>query len=140
MIMMAISMGSLGVSTFFFKQVYQDYRQTIFEDIYGRGVVFFVCSVIHYLFNKSDVSLFDLKVQIRITFFFRVLFVSFAYVFTYLAILNTSSFVYVVLILCMLPPLAKVVQRQTMIERNFSVLDLISFVTACVGLGLLFTN
>jgi hypothetical protein len=86
------------------------------------------------------VSLFDLKVQIRVTFFFRVLFISFAYVFIYLAILNTSSFVYVVLTLCILPPLAKVVQRQAMIERNFSILDLGSLITSIVGLGLLYTN
>jgi len=48
-IKMVVGFVSLSISTFMFKQIFVNYRHTIFEDIYGRGIVFFICSLIHYL-------------------------------------------------------------------------------------------
>lgn len=108
---MVIAMISLGIMTFTFRVMYDHYRHTIFEDIYGRGLIFFACASIHYIKKKDHGgnSIFEIRPHIRTLFFFRVIFISLAYVFLYLAILNTSSFVYVALILCILYPMFKYV-------------------------------
>ncbi len=53
-IMMIVAFICFGLATICFKAIYINYRHTIWEDIYGRGVVFFACSVIHYLFQKGE--------------------------------------------------------------------------------------
>lgn len=59
---MFIAMFSLGIMTFFYKVMQDHYRHTVFEDIYGRGLVFFLCASIHYMRNKkADNSVFDIK-------------------------------------------------------------------------------
>lgn len=83
-------------------------------------------------------SLFDIRPSIRVTFFFRVFFICMAYIFHMLAITYTSSFVYIALIMCLLPLLSKVVQRNAMIEKNFTILDMISFGVSVAGLVFLY--
>ena len=51
---MIVAMLSLGVMTFGFKIIYDHYRHTIFEDIYGRGVVLFFFSALDYVKNSND--------------------------------------------------------------------------------------
>jgi hypothetical protein len=58
---MTISMVCFWIITFAFKLVYQNYRYSLWEDIYGRAVVFFICSVIDYMRQPFDVSLFDIR-------------------------------------------------------------------------------
>lgn len=53
-IKMTIAMISLGIMTFSFRIMYDHYRHTIFEDIYGRGLIFFLCASIHYLRTKDQ--------------------------------------------------------------------------------------
>jgi drug/metabolite transporter (DMT)-like permease len=84
------------------------------------------------------VSLFDIRPSIRVTFFFRVFFICMAYIFHMLAITYTSSFVYIALIMCLLPLLSKVVQRNAMIEKNLTLLDMISFGISVAGLVFLY--
>lgn len=63
--MMILAFICLGLVTICFKAVYLNYRHTIFEDIYGRGVGFFVCSTLHYLSGSGGQSIFDLRKTIR---------------------------------------------------------------------------
>jgi len=46
MIMMGVATLAFTATTIFFKEMYQNMRHTIWEDIYGRGIMFFVCSII----------------------------------------------------------------------------------------------
>ena len=108
-IMMVISFLCFGTVTICFKAIYLNYRHTIWEDIYGRSVSFFACSIIHYLIHKGPMNAFDLRKTIRTAFFCRVFFISLAYIFLFLAIQWGSSFMYTALILCLLPPICKVV-------------------------------
>lgn len=43
-IMMIVAFVAFGLVTMLFKAVYLNYRHTIWEDIYGRGIAFFVCA------------------------------------------------------------------------------------------------
>lgn len=134
-------MISLGIMTFTFRVMYDHYRHTIFEDIYGRGLVFFICATIHYMKNKNESnSVFDIKPHIRTLFFFRVIFITLAYIFLYLAILNTSSFVYVALILCVLYPMFKYVQKFTLVDKKFTIFDIIATTASLVGLAFLYNG
>ena len=47
--LMTLAFICFGLVTISFKAIYLNYRHTIWEDIYGRGVGFFVCSTLHYL-------------------------------------------------------------------------------------------
>lgn len=61
-IMMIFAFISFGVTIITFKAVYFNYRHTIWEDIYGRGVAFFICSVIQYVSADAGTqSIFDLR-------------------------------------------------------------------------------
>ena len=51
--MMVIAFAAFGFVTICFKAVYLNYRHTIWEDIYGRGIAFFICATIHYLSNSG---------------------------------------------------------------------------------------
>jgi hypothetical protein len=42
--MMIVAFVSFGLVTMTFKAVYLNYRHTIWEDIYGRGIAFFICA------------------------------------------------------------------------------------------------
>jgi hypothetical protein len=85
-------------------------------------------------------SIFDLRKTIRTAFFFRVALISMTYIFLFLAIQNASSFMYISLILCVLPPVCKVVQRYAMIEKSFSFWDLVVMACAIAGLVFLFRS
>ena len=85
-IMMIVSFICFGLTTITFKAVYFNYRHTIWEDIYGRGVSFFIFSTIQYLGCNYGQSIFDLRKTIRMQFFYRVMFISAAYIFLFLAI------------------------------------------------------
>lgn len=140
-IKMFIAMFSLGIITFFFKLMEDHYRHTVYEDIYGRGVIFFICGAIDYMKNRSEGnSVFDVKPHIRSVFFFRVIFVTLAYIFLYLAICNTSSFVYTALLLCLLYPVFKFANRYALVSKNFNFLDFICFGCSIAGLIFLFNH
>jgi len=83
---MVIAMLCFGANTILFKEMYRHYRHTLWEDIYGRGIVFFVCSIIQYLIQKEDMSVFDLRPTIRYAFFLRVICISLAYIFLFVAV------------------------------------------------------
>lgn len=138
MIRMSISFLAFSIITFGFKHMYENYRHTLWEDIYVRSLIFFICSAVEYLRQGPKVSLFEIKPQIRITLFLRVLCISFAYIFYMQAVRNTASFVYVSLIVCLLPLLSKFIQRLTVYEKNLSFLDTVSFGVSVVGLVFLF--
>lgn len=91
-------------------------------------------------FTLGNNSVFDIKPHIRTMFFFRVIFISLAYIFLYLAILNTSSFVYVALILCMLYPVFKYVQKFTLVDKKFTFFDILATATSLVGLVFLYNG
>ena len=138
---MFVAMCSLGVMTFSFKVIHDNKRHTIFEDIYGRGVIFFLCSAFYYWRNKTEgSSIFDIKPHIRFMFLFRVIFISLAYIFLYLAIMNTSSFVYVALMLCMLYPVFKFMSRYSLVDVGFTVFDLLGLIISLVGMGFLYNG
>jgi hypothetical protein len=63
--MMVIAFISFAAVTITFKAVYLNYRITIWEDIYMRGVSFFTCSTISYLSSSGTQSIFDLRKSIR---------------------------------------------------------------------------
>jgi drug/metabolite transporter (DMT)-like permease len=140
LIKMTISFVCFGVMTFIFKVMFQNFRHTIYEDLYGRGVVFFFCSIVHYLKQKGIISLFDIRPQIRVSFFLRVLFICLAYVSYYLALVNTSSFTYVALILCMLPLLCKIIQRIANIEKKFTFWDILNLGISFAGMVILYSS
>lgn len=52
-VMMAVAFGAFGLVTITFKAVYLNYRHTIWEDIYGRGIAFFIFSTIQYLASSG---------------------------------------------------------------------------------------
>ena len=52
-----------------------------FEDLYGKSVVFFLCSCIEYVSSKNESSLFELDGSVRFIYFFRVVSVCLAYFF-----------------------------------------------------------
>ena len=138
---MFIAMLALGAMTFSFKLVYDNLRHTIFEDIYGRGVVFFFFSVLNYLKTADEsVSIFDIKPHIRMIFMGRVIFISLAYIFLYLAIMDTSSFIYVALMLCMLYPVFKFMSRYSLVDVGFTIFDTIAFGIALVGMYFLYNG
>ena len=85
-LMMVVSFLCFGVVTICFKAIYLNYRHTVWEDIYGRSVSFFACSIIHYLVQKSPLNAFDLRPSIRMAFFSRILLISLAYIFLFMAI------------------------------------------------------
>ena len=136
--MIVISFLAFGADIICFKAVYLNYRFTVWEDIYGRGVVFFACSAIHYLLLKGNQSVFDLRKTIRNAFFVRVILISFAYIFLFISLQWSSSFLYVALILCVLPPACKVLQRYALIEKTYSFWDVLVMASAIVGLVFLF--
>lgn len=138
MIMIVVSFLCFGTCTITFKAIYLNHRHTVWEDIYGRGVGFFACSVIHYLVQRGPMSIFDLRKSIRMSFFSRVLLISMAYIFLFLAIQNASSFLYVALILCLLPPICKVLQRYAMIDKKYAFWDLLVMISAIIGMGFVF--
>lgn len=70
----------------------------------------------------------------------RVIFISLAYIFLYLAILNSSSFVYVALMLCLLYPIFKFANRYALVEKNFNFLDFVSIGASIVGLVFLYNG
>jgi hypothetical protein len=49
-IKMIIAIVSFGLTTIFFKAIGLHMRYTIWEDVYARGIVFFACSIVQYLF------------------------------------------------------------------------------------------
>ena len=86
--MMVLAFIAFGLVTMTFKAVYLNYRHTIWEDIYGRGIAFFICSCIHYMTSSGTQSIFDLRKTIRAQFFLRVVLISAAYIFLFLAIVT----------------------------------------------------
>ena len=130
LIKMSVGMTAFGLMSFVAKVMQQNFRHTIWEDLYGRSVVFLICAIVDYIRQSGIISLFDIRPQIRFSFFVRVLSITLAYMFYFLAIFNTSSFVYVALMLCLLPLVCKVVQRNAMVENNFGFLD-----TCCLGVS-----
>ena len=137
-VMMVVAFVAFGFCTICFKAVYLNYRTTIWEDIYGRGVAFFVCATISYLTQSGTQSIFDLRKTIRAQFLLRVVLISTAYIFLFLAIEWASSFLYVALILCVLPPVCKVVQRYALIDKNYSPWETLVMLTAIAGMFFLF--
>jgi drug/metabolite transporter (DMT)-like permease len=134
-------MLSLGVMTFSFKVMHDHMRHTIFEDIYGRGVIFFICSAFYYWRNKAEGnSVFDIKPHIRFLFLSRVIFISLAYIFLYLSIMNTSSFVYVALILCMLYPIFKFMSRYSLVDVGFTIYDTFACIISIAGMVFLYNG
>jgi drug/metabolite transporter (DMT)-like permease len=123
-----------------FKAVYLNYRHTIWEDIYGRGIAFFICSCVQYLTSSGTQSIFDLRKTIRNQFFIRIVLISAAYIFIFLSIEWASSFLYVSLIICVLPPLCKLVQRYALIEKTYSSFETVTSISAIVGLIFVFRN
>ena len=84
--MIAVAFLNFGLVIVCFKAIYLNYRHTIWEDIYGRSVSFFACSILNYLIRKGQSSVFDLRPTIRAAFMIRILFISLAYIFLFLAI------------------------------------------------------
>lgn len=139
MLRMALAMICLGVMTFGFKIVFDEYRHTIFEDIYGRGVIFFGFAALNYVRSQNDqISIFDIRPNMRFMFLCRVICVSLAYIFLYLAIENTSSFIYVALMLCMLYPSFKFMSRYALIDVGFNTFDTVATVVAVIGMYFLY--
>lgn len=138
--MMIVAFAAFGTVTICFKAVYLNYRTTIWEDIYGRGISFFICSTLSYLANSGSQSIFDLRKTIRGQFFMRIALISAAYVFLFLSLEWASSFLYVSLILCVLPPVCRVIQRFSLIERSYSPWETIVMLSSIVGLFFLFTS
>lgn len=66
--------------------------------------------------------------------------ISAAYIFLFLAIEWASSFLYVSLILCVMPAVSKIIQRYAMIERNYSPWESMVMLSAIVGLVFLFRS
>lgn len=52
--MMIIAFLAFSIVTICFKAIYLNYRHTIWEDIYGRGIAFFICSTLSYLVNGNN--------------------------------------------------------------------------------------
>ncbi len=138
--MMIVAFIAFGLTTITFKAVYFNYRHTIWEDIYGRGVAFFICSCIQYLGMNYNQSIFDLRKTIRTQFFLRVVFISAAYIFLFLAIEWASSFLYIALILCVLPVVCKIIQRFALIDKSYSSWDILVLFCAIVGMVFLFRS
>jgi hypothetical protein len=138
--MMIVAFIAFGFTTITFKAVYFNYRHTIWEDIYGRGVAFFICSCIQYLGMNYNQSIFDLRKTIRTQFFLRVAFISAAYIFLFLAIEWSSSFLYIALILCVLPVVCKLVQRYALIDKAYSSWDILVLLCAIIGMVFLFRS
>lgn len=139
--MMIFAFIAFGITTITFKAVYFNYRHTIWEDIYGRGVCFFICSVIQYVSSDSGTqSIFDLRKTIRAQLFLRVFLISAAYIFLFLAIEWSSSFLYVALILCVLPVACKIAQRYTLLDKNYSSWEMLVFLCAIIGMVFLFRS
>lgn len=139
-IMMIVAFCAFGFVTIAFKAVYLNYRHTIWEDIYGRGIAFFICSCVQYLTSSGTQSIFDLRKTIRTQFFLRVVLISAAYIFLFLAIEWSSSFLYVSLIICVLPPICKIVQRFSLIEQRYSSWETVVIMSAIGGLIFVFRN
>jgi len=139
--MMIFAFLAFGITTITFKAVYFNYRHTIWEDIYGRGVAFFICSVIQYVSADAGTqSIFDLRKTIRVQLFLRVLLISAAYIFLFLAIEWSSSFLYVALILCVLPVACKIAQRYALIDKNYSSWEMLVLLCAIIGMVFLFRS
>lgn len=139
--MMVIAFLAFGATTITFKAVYFNYRHTIWEDIYGRGIAFFICSTLQYLTNEpGSQSIFDLRKSIRVQLFLRILLISAAYVFLFLAVQWTSSFIYVALIMCVLPVSCKIAQRYTLIDKNYSSWELFTLLCSVIGMIFLFRS
>lgn len=73
-------------------------------------------------------------------FYHRVVFISAAYIFLFLAIEWSSSFLYVALILCTLPVFCKIIQRYSLIERTYTSWEILVLLCAIIGLFFLFRS
>lgn len=140
LVIMVIAFAAFSFVTMSFKAVYLNYRHTIWEDIYGRGVAFFLCSTFHYMMSSGVHSIFDLRKTIRTQFMLRVVLISAAYVFLFLAIEWGSSFLYIALIVCVLPPVCRIIQRSALIEQRYSTWESLVIAGAIVGLVFLFRS
>ena len=136
---MGISFFALGILTAGFKIMSNYYNISTWEDIYARSLVFLICSCLEYVYQKNDISIFDLKHTIRVNFFLRILFISIAYATFMLAVAYTSSYLYLSLIVCMMPLTTKMIQKNTMHEKRIGYLDLAIIAGGLVGLGLLYS-
>ena len=70
----------------------------------------------------------------------RVVLISAAYIFLFLAVEWGSSFLYTSLIICVLPPVCKLVQRFSLIEKRYSSWESLVIASAILGLVFLFNN
>jgi hypothetical protein len=70
----------------------------------------------------------------------RVALISAAYIFLFLAVEWGSSFLFVSLIICVLPPVCRIVQRFALIEKRYSSWESLVIATAILGLIFLFNN
>lgn len=68
------------------------------------------------------------------------MFISAAYIFLFLAIEWSSSFLYVALILCTLPVFCKIIQRYSMIERSYTSWEILVLLCAIIGMFFLFRS
>ena len=72
-ILLTIAMTCYAFSFLMFRLIIQNYRVSIWEDIYWRNVFFFVCSVVYYIANRRlKVTIFDIPGHIRYVFFSRL--------------------------------------------------------------------
>ena len=85
--------GSIALSVYviYYKNIYDedDSSLRVWEDLYGRSLFFFVCSVVWYLIHarkNQDISFFELEPEIRWMFALRIVSISFTYCFLALAI------------------------------------------------------
>ena len=69
-----------------------------------------------------------------------MIFISLAYIFLYLAIENTSSFVYVALMLCILYPTFKFMSRYALVDVGFSGFDIVASIISLVGMYFLYNG
>jgi len=124
-----------------FKLFYTNYRISIWEDLYCRSLVFFVLSVLYYLsLRRLGMTIFDIKLQIRTTFFSRITTQSLAYVFVYLSLQYSASLLYSSLFIAVMPVLTLIVNRIGLRERNIGMADIIQGILTIVGLILLYDS
>ena len=70
----------------------------------------------------------------------RVVLISAAYIFLFLAVEWGSSFLFISLIICVLPPVCRLVQRFALIEKRYSSWESLVIASAILGLIFLFNN
>ena len=117
-----ICLSSIGLvlSVILFRYAFHQKNDSInfrvWEDLYGRGLFFFLCSVVSYKYRQirnDNISFFELEASYRLLFALRMASTCLSYGFLSLSLSQTKSMGPSIMMLCLSIPMARIFDSGT---------------------------